>query len=207
MNRLKELRKANHLTQRDIAEILEVTPSAVSLWESGRNNMDWKAASILARKFDITPEYLLGETNVLDKLSSVSNRKEGVRIPVLGTIRAGIPVAAIEDIEDWEEITSDMAKTGEFVALRVKGDSMLPDIKDGDIAIIRRQETIESGQIAVVIVNGDEATIKKVRLSPDGIMLIGFNTAVYEPKFYSKEEIADLPVRIYGKLVEVRRKF
>lgn len=207
MNRLKELRKANHLTQRDIAEILEVTPSAVSLWESGRNNMDWKAASILARKFDITPEYLLGETNVLDKLSSVSNRKEGVRIPVLGTIRAGIPVAAIEDIEDWEEITSDMAKTGEFVALRVKGDSMLPDIKDGDIAIIRRQETIESGQIAVVIVNGDEATIKKVRVSPDGIMLIGFNTAVYEPKFYSKDEIADLPVRIYGKLVEVRRKF
>lgn len=207
MNRLKELRKANHLTQRDIAEILEVTPSAVSLWESGRNNMDWKAASILARKFDITPEYLLGETNVLDKLSSVSNRKEGVRIPVLGTIRAGIPVAAIEDIEDWEEITSDMAKTGEFVALRVKGDSMLPDIKDGDIAIIRRQETIESGQIAAVIVNGEEATIKKIRLSPDGIMLIGFNTAVYEPKFYSKEEIADLPVRIYGKLVEVRRKF
>lgn len=207
MNRLKELRKANHLTQRDIAEILEVTPSAVSLWESGRNNMDWKAASILARKFDITPEYLLGETNVLDKLSSASNRKEGVRIPVLGTIRAGIPVAAIEDIEDWEEITADMAKTGEFVALRVKGDSMLPDIKDGDIAIIRRQETIESGQIAVMIVNGDESTIKKVRLSPDGIMLIGFNTAVYEPKFYSKEEITELPVRIYGKLVEVRRKF
>lgn len=207
MNRLKELRKANHLTQRDIAEILEVTPSAVSLWESGRNNMDWKAASILARKFDITPEYLLGETNVLDKLSSASNRKEGVRIPVLGTIRAGIPVAAIEDIEDWEEITADMAKTGEFVALRVKGDSMLPEIKDGDIAIIRRQETIESGQIAVVIVNGDESTIKKVRLSPDGIMLIGFNTAVYEPKFYSNEEIIGLPVRIYGKLVEVRRKF
>ena len=62
-------------------------------------------------------------------------------------------------------------------------------------------------KIEAVIINGDEATIKKVRLSPDGIMLIGFNTAVYEPHFYNKEEIAELPVRIYGRLVEVRRKF
>ena len=84
---------------------------------------------------------------------------------------------------------------------------MLPDIKDGDVAIIRRQESIENGQIAAVIVNGDDATIKKVRLLPDGIMLIGLNTEVYEPHFYSKQEIFDLPVRIYGKLVEVRRKF
>lgn len=207
MNRLRELRKANGYTQRDISELLGITPSAVSLWESGKNNMDWKAASILAKRFHVTPEYLLGETNIIDQMAPSMQKEGGVRIPVLGTIRAGIPIAAIEDVDDWEEITAAQAKTGEFVALRVKGDSMLPDIKDGDIAIIRRQETIESGQIAVVIVNGDEATIKKVRLSPDGIMLIGFNTAVYEPKFYSKDEIADLPVRIYGKLVEVRRKF
>lgn len=204
MNRLKELRQKNMVKQKDIAAMLDVTAGAVSQWESGSVNIDWRYATILAEKFNVTPEYLLGET---DSIGEMKTNKCAVRIPVLGTIRAGIPVAAIEDIEDWEEITSDMAKNGEFVALRVKGDSMLPDIKDGDIAIIRRQETIESGQIAVVIVNGEEATIKKVRLSPDGIMLIGFNTAVYEPKFYSKEEIADLPVRIYGKLVEVRRRF
>ena len=169
-----------------------ISPSAVSFWESGKNNIDWRCATTLAEKFHVTPEYLLGEA---------------VRIPVIGTIRAGIPLAAIEDIEDWEEIPADMAKKGEFVALRVKGDSMLPDIKDGDVAIIRRQESIENGQIAAVIVNGDDATIKKVRLLPDGIMLIGLNTEVYEPPFYSKQEIFDLPVRIYGKLVEVRRKF
>ena len=84
---------------------------------------------------------------------------------------------------------------------------MEPKISDGDIAIIRRQETIESGQIAAVIINGDEATIKKVRLLPDGIMLIAFNPAVYEEHYYSKEEIADLPVRIYGRCIEVRKKF
>lgn len=168
--------------------------------------MDWKAASILAKRFDTTPEYLLGETNVIDH-ANTPQIESGFRIPVLGTIRAGIPVAAIEDIDDWEEIPVSMAKTGEFVALKVKGDSMEPQIKDGDIAIIRRQETVENGEIAVVLVNGEEATIKKVKFSPDGMMLIGFNTAVYEPHFYNKEEIAELPVRIYGRLVEVRRKF
>lgn len=204
MNRLKELRQKNGVKQKDIASLLDVTAGAVSQWESGRVNIDWRYATILAEKFKVSPEYLLGETDLVnDSRSSQS----AVRIPVLGTIRAGIPVAAIEDVEDWEEITAAQAKTGEFVALRVKGDSMLPDIKDGDIAIIRRQETIENGQIAAVIVNGDEATIKKVRLLPDGIMLIGLNTAVYEPHFYNREEIAELPVRIYGRLVEVRRKF
>lgn len=206
MNRLKELRKTNHLTQRDIADILDVTPSAVSFWESGKNNMDWKAAAILAKRFGSTPEYILGETNVIDH-TNTHQVESGFKIPILGTIRAGIPVAAIEDIDDWEEIPISMAKTGEFVALKVKGDSMEPQIKEGDIAIIRRQETVENGDIAVVLVNGDEATIKKVKFSPDGIMLIGFNTAVYEPHFYNKEEIAELPIRIYGRLVEVRRKF
>lgn len=206
MNRLKELRKANHLTQRDVAEILDVTPSAVSLWESGRNNMDWKAASILAKRFDSTPEYILGETNVIDH-TNTPKPESGFRIPILGAIRAGIPITAIEDIDDWEEIPISMAKTGEYVALRVKGDSMEPQIKEGDIAIIRRQEVVENGDIAVVLVNGEEATIKKVKFSSDGIMLIGFNTAVYEPHFYGKKEIAELPIRIYGRLVEVRRKF
>ena len=205
LNRLKELRQKNGVKQKDIASMLGVTAGAVSQWESGRVNIDWRCATTLAEKFHVTPEYLLGETDIIDSASIQA--PAAVRIPVVGTIRAGIPLAAIEDIEDWEEIPADMAKKGEFVALRVKGDSMLPDIKDGDIAIIRRQESIENGQIAAVIVNGEEATIKKVRLLPDGIMLIGLNTEVYEPHFYSKQEISDLPVRIYGKLIEVRRKF
>ena len=184
MNRLKELRKANRITQKEIADMFGISPSAVSFWESGKNNIDWRCATELAEKFHVTPEYLLGETDIIDSASIQA--PAAVRIPVVGTIRAGIPLAAIEDIEDWEEIPADMAKKGEFVALRV---------------------SIENGQIAAVIVNGEEATIKKVRLLPDGIMLIGLNTEVYEPHFYSKQEISDLPVRIYGKLVEVRRKF
>lgn len=207
MNRLKELRRQKGVRQGEIADLLHITQGAVSQWELGRTNMDYQYAKVLAEYFGVTVSYLLGESNVLDHSNVPASKATGFRIPVLGTIRAGIPVAAIEDIEDWEEITTDMAKTGEFVALKVKGDSMEPQIKDGDIAIIRRQEAVENGDIAVVLVNGEEATIKKVKFSPDGMMLIGFNTAVYEPHFYNKEEIAELPVRIYGRLVEVRRKF
>lgn len=99
MNRLKELRKANRITQKEIADMFGISPSAVSFWESGKNNIDWRCATALAEKFHVTPEYLLGETDIIDSASIQA--PAAVRIPVVGTIRAGIPLAAIEDIEDW----------------------------------------------------------------------------------------------------------
>ena len=82
---------------------------------------------------------------------------------------------------------------------------MLPWLRDGDIAIIKQQSDVESGDVAVVLINGDEATIKQIKKSKDGIMLYGFNTSVFTPIFYSNKEIEELPVRIIGKLVESRR--
>lgn len=204
MNRLKQLRKAKKMNQTELAKTLHVAQSTLSNWENG-GKIDNQTLRQIADFFGVTIDFLLGDTQESD--TGAVPKKVGVRIPVLGTIRAGIPVAAIEDIEDWEEIDDALAKTGEFVALRVKGDSMEPQIFDGDIAIIRRQENIESGQVAAIIINGDEATIKKVRLTPDGLMLIGFNASVYEPHTYTHKEIEELPVRIYGRLIEVRRKF
>lgn len=198
--RLRDLRLSQGLSQKVIADYLGCSTVVYSRYETGSREPSMDTLMRLAEYFNVSIDYLTGKSDI--------PRNGGVvRIPVVGHVIAGIPTSAIEDIIDWEEIDEGTARSGDYIGLRVKGDSMLPEIKDGDIAIIRRQETIESGQIAVVIVNGDESTIKKVRLSPDGIMLIGFNTAVYEPKFYSKEEITELPVRIYGKLVEVRRKF
>ena len=107
MNRLKELRKANRITQKEIADMFGISPSAVSFWESGKNNIDWRCATALAEKFHVTPEYLLGETDIIDSASIQA--PAAVRIPVVGTIRAGIPLAAIEDIEDWEEIPAEFA--------------------------------------------------------------------------------------------------
>ncbi|MFA5659556.1 MAG: S24 family peptidase [Oscillospiraceae bacterium] len=88
----------------------------------------------------------------------------------------------------------------------VKGDSMIPDIKSGDIVVVRRQPDIESGQVAVVIINGDEATVKKVIKHKDGIQLVATNPE-YMPMFFSNKEIEDLPVSIFGRVMELRRKF
>lgn len=138
--------------------------------------------------------------------SSLQPRDKGVRIPVLGRVVAGIPIEAIEEIIDWEEIPQKMAATGKFFALRVCGHSMEPTILEGDVVIVRQQEDVDSGDIAIVLVNGDEATVKRVKKQKDGITLIATNTSVYEPHFYSNQEIHDLPVRVVGKVEELRRK-
>jgi repressor LexA len=133
-------------------------------------------------------------------------RDKGVRIPVLGRVVAGIPIEAIEEIIDWEEIPQKLAASGKFFALRVCGHSMEPGILEGDIVIVRQQEDVDNYDTAIVLVNGDEATVKRVKKQKEGITLIATNTSVYEPHFYSNQEIHDLPVKILGKVVEMRRK-
>lgn len=198
--RLRELRLSRDIPQKVIADYLGCSTVVYSRYETGSREPSMDTLARLADYYNVTIDYLTGNSDI--------PRNGGViRIPVVGQVIAGIPTSAIEDILDWEEISEDEARRGDYIGLRVKGDSMEPQIKDGDVAIIRRQDSIENGEIAVVFVNGSDATIKKVKISKEGIMLIGFNTDVYEPHFYSNDEIADLPIRIYGRLVEVRRKF
>lgn len=128
------------------------------------------------------------------------------RIPVYGSVAAGIPIEAITDIEDYEEITEDMARQGEYAALKIKGNSMLPRMANGDVVIVRLQDDVDTGDIAIVLVNNEEAICKKVKKTPDGIMLISTNPE-YEPMFYTNKDIAEKPVRVWGKVVELRAKF
>lgn len=137
---------------------------------------------------------------------SPSGERTGKWINVYGHIAAGIPIEAIEDIVDQEEISEEMLKHGEYLALRVKGDSMEPKISNGDTVIIRIQDTIENGEIAAVYVNGNDVTLKRVHKEDNGIWLIGTNPA-FTPIFYTKKQCTDLPVRILGKMVELRAKF
>ena len=99
-----------------------------------------------------------------------------------------------------------MAAKGEYIALKIKGDSMEPKISDGDVVIVRLQPDFNNGDIVIVLVNGDEATCKKIKKTPEGVMLISTNPA-YEPMFYSKKQVGELPVRVLGKVVELRAKF
>lgn len=137
---------------------------------------------------------------------SASSLTKGVRIPILGKVVAGIPVEAITDIEGWEELPTKMAAGGEYFALRIKGSSMEPRMMDGDVVIVRRQPDVDSGDIAVVLVNGNDATVKQISKSDAGLTLIGWNPSVYTPKTYNKKECKELPVTILGKVVEIRGK-
>lgn len=133
-------------------------------------------------------------------------QKRGVRVPVYGNVAAGIPIEAITDIDDYEEISQEMAAKGEYAALRIHGDSMEPKMSDGDVVIVRLQDTIESGETAIVMINGGDATCKKIMRTEEGIMLISTNPK-YSPMFYSNKQIEEFPVRIWGKVVELRAKF
>ena len=193
--RLKEARKAARMTQEEVAKILGVNQNTYSYWETGKTKIDNVSLSKLAEIFNVSIDYLL----------DIQPPVKGVRVPIYGSVPAGIPLEAIENIEGYEEITPALASKGEYFALKIKGESMSPFILNNDIVIVRKQSEIESGDIAIVLVNGDEATCKTVKISDDGITLIGHNTLVYPPHFYSQKEITTLPVRIIGRVVEVKR--
>lgn len=192
---LKQLRKRKGMTQGDLCSALGVSRSTVSMYELGERMPDYEMMKTIAELFNVDLNYLYGIA-----------QKKGVRIPVYGSVAAGIPLEAIQDIEDYEEIPEDMARTGEFAALKIKGNSMLPRFTPGDVVIVRLQEDVNDGDVAIVIVNGDEATCKKIKKTPEGVMLISTNPD-YEPMFYTNREISEKPVRIWGKVVELRAKF
>ncbi len=201
--KLKELREKKGISQYRLADELKLSQSAIGNWEAGKREPDFATIQRIADYFGVTVDYVLGREEM--KFSEV--RKGGGKwIPVYGRIAAGIPIEAIKDIIDYEEISEELLRHGEYIALQVKGDSMEPKIAEGDTVIIRLQDTIENGQIAAVYVNGNDVTLKKIKKEENGIWLIGNNPA-FSPIFYTKQQCEELPVRILGKLVELRAKF
>lgn len=194
------------LTLEDVGKIVGVSKATVQRWESGEiSNMRRDKIVLLAKALHTSPAYLMGWEDGTEN-QILFQKTKGVKIPVLGTVVAGIPLEAIEDIIDYEEISVEMARQGEYFALKVKGDSMEPKISAGDVVIVRKQEDVDSGELAIVLVNGNEATIKKVMKFNGGINLVPNNPA-YEVMTYTNEQIESLPVNVIGKVVELRAKF
>lgn len=197
--RMKERRLQLNKTLEEVGSVVGVSKATIQRYEKGAiTNIPSDKIEKIAKALSTTPAFLMGWE---DK----SNRLKGVRIPILGRVVAGIPLEAITDIEGYEEITPKMASLGEYFALKIKGHSMEPQILDNDVVICKCQSDVESGDIAIILVNGDEATCKQIKKSPEGVTLIGFNPVVYPPHFYSNKEIETLPVNVIGKVVELRR--
>lgn len=199
MNRIKSLRAQRGIKQAELASAIKVSQAALSGYETGKYEADIGTYMAIAKFFNVTLDYLLD--------NSSSDSSAVVRVPVLGSVPAGIPLEAIEDIVDWEEIPAAMcAGEKEYFALQVKGDSMWPDYLPEDIVILRKTERCESGDVCVVYVNGFDATLKQVKLAEDGSVTIIPRNPSYPPRTYSPEEVAELPVSIAGVVVELRRK-
>ena len=199
-NRIKKRRIELGLTVDDLANRINKNRATIYRYEKGDiESLPTSILEPLAKALNTTPEYLIGwvEEPITSKESKVIN--------VLGRVAAGTPLNAIEEIIDTEEITEDLAKTGSFFALKIKGDSMEPRIYDGDVVIVRQQSDAENGDIVIAMVNGDDAVCKKLKKYSGGIALISLNSK-YEPMMFSDKDISDKPVKILGKVIELRGK-
>ena len=193
MNRIGELRRNANMKQIELCKLLGISQATLSSWENGKYEPDINQLRELSKIFDTSIDYIVG------------NSPAGRPVPVLGTIPAGVPLEAIEDVLDYEDLPESMFSGGrEYFALKIQGDSMLPRYEDGDVVILRKQDSCESGQDCAVMVNGNDATFKRIRISEKTLTLQPLNPA-YEPIVYTKKEVADLPVRILGVAVEIRR--
>lgn len=242
-DRIFELLKESNLSQKEFADMLNISSQTVTDWKKGKSNSFSGKLGPISAIFHTTPVWLFSgegekyisdnelnyrveqnfnkirqetielQDKTIDSLVKAINhlfdisQKHGFRIPVLGSIPAGIPVEAVEDILDWEEIPASWAAGGrEYFGLKVKGDSMYPKYLEGDTVILRKQNTCDSGDDCVVMVNGYDATLKQVFLREDGSMEIRPLNPSYPPTTYTTEDIAALPVSIAGVVVELRRK-
>ena len=197
--RIFEARKRRKISRKEIADFLQVHETTIKRYEDGNTKkLPTDRLEKIAKYLNTSIEYLMGWEE--------EQKPQGVKIPVLGTVPAGIPISAVEDILDYEEIPKSWENQGEFFGLKIKGDSMLPILTNGDVVIVRKQTTADNGDTVIAMVNGYDATCKRYERSNNGIMLIPNNSS-YTPTFYTNEEIESLPVTIIGKVVELRRKF
>lgn len=194
--RIKYLRESKKMTQSDLAQHLGMkTYTTITKWEAGANSPKGKDLKRLAEIFNVSTDFLLGlPTNAIS-----INTANLVKIPVLGTIACGEPILAEENIFEYREEVSDRLPKGELFYLQASGDSMEPTIPNRSYVLIRQQPSVEDGEIAAVLVNGDtEATLKRVKRQGNILMLIADN-AKYPPIIVN----VDNPARIIGKAVKV----
>ena len=215
--RINQIMKEKRLRQIDVLNLakpfqakynIKFSKSHLSQYVNGKSNPDNEKIFLLSKVFGVTEAWLLGYN--VPRYERIENTgpqtPQGLKIPVLGTVAAGIPISSVEEILDYEEVPQSCKNQGEFFGLRIKGDSMKPDINDGDTVIVRKQSTANNGDVVITLVNGDDVTCKKFEKLDNGIMLIS-NNSEYSPMYFSNEEVITKPVVIIGRVVELRRKF
>lgn len=199
-DRIRRLREQIGKSQTAFADMINVSKQTLYKYENDIiTNIPSDKIEAIASLCNSTPSYIMGWA---DKSSYKT-----VMIPLLASVSCGSGCLADDNIEGYVDLPESVARTGEFFALTVKGDSMEPDIHDGDVVIVKEQPDAESGEIIVARINGDEGVCKRLRKYPDGTIALMSNNPAYPPKYFSDKEVAEKPVTVVGKVVELRRHF
>ena len=208
---LKSIREQLEYSTHDVNKLCDISQSYISLMENGKRKPSPTILKKLASIYSLDYLDLYEKAGYIDlaeneKLKVKEKETNSAIVFVYGTIPAGIPMECIEDIIDTEEIPVEMLKGGkQYFGLKIKGDSMEPDYLDGDTLILEKADDCENGDDAVIMVNGNDGTFKRVFKNENGVILQPLNPT-YSPMVYSNEQIENLPVKIIGIVEEIRRK-
>lgn len=190
IRRLTLLMEEKDLTQTELAAKVGITNVTISRYLSGERKPRIEIVTKLAEELNTTVDYLLGSERKSENIKRL--------LPVLGTVKAGYNYLAEQNIIDYINPYMENVDSENFFALLVKGDSMFPHFNDGDYVVVHKTDgCFESGKICVVLIDDEEATIKKVVKTEEGIELHAFNP-YYPVRKYSFKEIKDLKIIILG---------
>nr|DAY77339.1 MAG TPA: Repressor protein CI [Caudoviricetes sp.] len=201
-DKLRQAMEKAEMNATELSEKTGISKSAISRYLSGGYIAKQRNLLKLSRALHVDPKFLFS-----DAVEELDANLKVYRIPIVGKVVAGTPIDAIENITDYIRVTNPAAADGSYYALHVTGASMEPEMREGDLVIVHKQDYFDSGDICIVLVNGNEATVKKVIKSDQGLTLIGFNATVYPPHFYNARQVEELPVRVIGKVKQVRRSY
>lgn len=199
MNRIKKLREELGYTQQDLANKLNGSKSVIGLYENEMRKPSLEILVKLSEIFDCSIDYILCKTDIKNAVINVA------KIPILGTVKAGYDWLAEENVVDYITLKENIPNIKEYYALKITGDSMLPLLSKGDLVIVHDQDDVESGQTAVILINGEEATVKKVVKTNEGIELHSMNP-YYPVKKFTYEDMKSIPVKIIGRVKEAKIK-
>jgi len=208
MESLRQIRKLKNKSQQDIANVLGMSRPMYSAYESGRFKISDENIAKLAEYYDVPVDVLTGKVDLKKTIKDLEVVETSTtQIPVVGHIRAGYDGIAEQIIEGYVEIEESITKRfpGCF-ALNIYGNSMEPEIHSGDRVIVYPTTCVKTGDVAIICLNGDEATIKRVRIDEDGITIIPTNPR-YSSITYTPEEVKSLPVIICGRVIQVRHDY
>lgn len=211
---IKKYRKENNLSLRAFASKCGLSYTYISMLEK---NIDYRTGKPISPTLD-SVKYISNAMNIpIDDLLKMLDDEQEFKlnedvlpnnlnvIPILGTVKAGYDWLAEENVVDYVTLKENIPNIKEYYALKITGDSMLPLLSEGDLVIVHDQDDVESGQTAVILINGEEATVKKVVKTNEGIELHSMNP-YYPVKKFTYEDMKSIPVKIIGRVKEAKIK-